>query len=318
MSLLNWSNALSMAGGAAAQVGLEGVKATLEEDKIRLADQLATTREITREARQDARTDKAEARADVRQSKAFEQQGLLQQRGFDHSAELQKAGFGNDKVLLEARQKFDTEQKELDRGLTREQIQANKEIHAADRANSMAVAKMGGSVHVDPEGKVSMIGKDGTVRALVGTDGKPLMSAKDLTPAAKALSDTIKDRLKALDANALLPPEEKAKQEAVLNAQQLQVLTKGIAGLQTSEKAAGKTGFDTTTGEVWKDGVKVGKAKNAQEASTMIHSSAKTSAAKADTEPKKSEPVIGVSGGGYDFMATNPGLINWGKLAAPK
>lgn len=41
MALLNWGNALSQAGKAMATVGLEGVKSTLEQDKVRLAADLA-------------------------------------------------------------------------------------------------------------------------------------------------------------------------------------------------------------------------------------------------------------------------------------
>lgn len=41
MALLNWGNALSQAGKAMATVGLEGVKATMEQDKVRLAADLA-------------------------------------------------------------------------------------------------------------------------------------------------------------------------------------------------------------------------------------------------------------------------------------
>lgn len=48
---LNWSNALSTAGGAAATVGLEGVRATLDQQKIELASRLAEQRQIGAEQR---------------------------------------------------------------------------------------------------------------------------------------------------------------------------------------------------------------------------------------------------------------------------
>lgn len=48
---LNWSNALSAAGGATAAVGLEGVRATLDQQKIELASQLAEKRQIGAEQR---------------------------------------------------------------------------------------------------------------------------------------------------------------------------------------------------------------------------------------------------------------------------
>ena len=51
MALLNWGNALAEAGKSMATMGLEGVKSVLEQDKIRLADQLATEREATSDYR---------------------------------------------------------------------------------------------------------------------------------------------------------------------------------------------------------------------------------------------------------------------------
>jgi hypothetical protein len=51
MALLNWGNALSQAGKAMATVGLEGVKSTLEQDKIRLAADLAEQSTIRAEDR---------------------------------------------------------------------------------------------------------------------------------------------------------------------------------------------------------------------------------------------------------------------------
>lgn len=51
MGVLNWSNALSHAGGAAAQLGLEGVRSTLDQQKIELASRLAEQRQIGAETR---------------------------------------------------------------------------------------------------------------------------------------------------------------------------------------------------------------------------------------------------------------------------
>ena len=53
MALLNWGNALSEAGKSMQTMGLEGVKSVLEQDKIRLVDQLAGKREETRDIRQE-------------------------------------------------------------------------------------------------------------------------------------------------------------------------------------------------------------------------------------------------------------------------
>ena len=51
MALLNWGNALSEAGKSMQTMGLEGVKSVLEQDKIRLADELASKREETSDIR---------------------------------------------------------------------------------------------------------------------------------------------------------------------------------------------------------------------------------------------------------------------------
>jgi len=51
MALLNWGNALSQAGKGMATVGLEGVKATMEQDKIRLAADLAAKEGILSDTR---------------------------------------------------------------------------------------------------------------------------------------------------------------------------------------------------------------------------------------------------------------------------
>ena len=51
MALLNWGNALSQAGKAMATVGLEGVKATMEQDKVRLAADLAAKEGILSDER---------------------------------------------------------------------------------------------------------------------------------------------------------------------------------------------------------------------------------------------------------------------------
>lgn len=61
--MLNWSNAFSQAGTAAAAVGLEGVKASLEQDRIKLADQLAGARELARDNRQKEAQIETEERA---------------------------------------------------------------------------------------------------------------------------------------------------------------------------------------------------------------------------------------------------------------
>jgi hypothetical protein len=63
MGLLNWGNAISEAGKSMQTMGLEGVKSVLEQDKIRLADELASKREEARDIRQEGYKVASEERA---------------------------------------------------------------------------------------------------------------------------------------------------------------------------------------------------------------------------------------------------------------
>lgn len=111
MSLLNWSNALSMAGGAAAQVGLEGVKATLEEDKIKLADQLATTREITRDERQEKYKVAGEERGLI--SRAKERQAVVDET-VANAPRLREVKVADAVAAHKAQLEFDTDPKNVE------------------------------------------------------------------------------------------------------------------------------------------------------------------------------------------------------------
>lgn len=71
MALLNFGNALSQAGKAMATVGLEGVKATLEEDKVRLAAKLAAQEGLASDERKAAAAkEAATAQAEVNEKAA--------------------------------------------------------------------------------------------------------------------------------------------------------------------------------------------------------------------------------------------------------
>jgi len=73
MALLNWGNALSQAGKAMATVGLEGVKATMEQDKVRLAADLAAQEGLLSDTRRaKAATEAATALAGVNKDAATE------------------------------------------------------------------------------------------------------------------------------------------------------------------------------------------------------------------------------------------------------
>jgi hypothetical protein len=54
MALLNWANAFAGLGEAAQKIGSEGFKNELEKDKVRLADELVSKRELESDARRQA------------------------------------------------------------------------------------------------------------------------------------------------------------------------------------------------------------------------------------------------------------------------
>ena len=77
MGMLNWGAAFSKAGDAMASVGLEGVKATLEQDKIRLADELAEGRSVREGERGEARSVREGERGEKRTIAAEQRQPAL-------------------------------------------------------------------------------------------------------------------------------------------------------------------------------------------------------------------------------------------------
>lgn len=180
-----------------------------------------------------------------------------QEAGFGHAETMerqirqpfertqQEARFGNDKTLQDARLAYDRERDSANRTLTREQITSHENISRANNANAMAIAKIGGSVTQDTQGNVLWVGKDGKAQQIMDPSdpNKPLVGFKDLTPAAKAYADVIRDQLKGLDREELAAANsaDKAMQEKIverrakLNADLLNVLTGGIG-------AAGKPG----------------------------------------------------------------------------
>lgn len=117
MGMLNWGGAFSAAGGAVAAVGFEGVKASLEQDKIRLADQLAGTREergdvrregykVAGEGRAEATAVRAEGRGLV--NRAVERQTILGET-LDNAPALRQIQVDDFKAKAQAELAFKTD-----------------------------------------------------------------------------------------------------------------------------------------------------------------------------------------------------------------
>lgn len=181
---------------------------------------------------------------DVRQPFQREQQQAgfahaegMQDRGFEHAESMQGRGFEHAEGMQATQQAFQAEQSELQRNLTREQIASHERVAAGNNAVSLQVAKMGGSVQQDKEGKFFMVGKDGTTKPIMDPNDatKQLSGFKDLSPAAKAYVETIKAQLVDLDRQEIAAAGNQAtltkigERRAALTREQLNVLTVGIA-----------------------------------------------------------------------------------------
>jgi hypothetical protein len=121
-----------------------------------------------------------------------------EQRGYAQDDKKQTALFGHQDKLQAARQKFEGEENEKGRVLSREQIAANKAINEENNKRAREIAMIGGTVQTDNDGNVLWVGKDGTAKPIMNGD-TPLKSHKDLTPAAKAYADVLKAQLVDLD-----------------------------------------------------------------------------------------------------------------------
>lgn len=160
-----------------------------------------------------------------------------EQRGYKHSETLQQQGFTHTEALQAARQKFDTEQHELNRGLTREQMKQAKEIADNNNARALEIAKIGGTVQQDDDGNVLWVNKEGKATPLMNGD-QPVKAYKNLTPAAKAYSDVLKAQLTDLDRMEIQAngdPQQLASiraRRAEYTGQLLNVLTGGIGSVQ--------------------------------------------------------------------------------------
>lgn len=172
MGALNWSNALSTAGGATAQLGLEGVRATLDQQKIKLASDLAEQRTIGAEQRAPGvaaatttATRDAEAGATVRNAP-----GLL-------NVETTRAKALNDEQTRAELERFKAlapvkRQEEIDTAVEKLRALSTPEMLTKERA-----IKLAGHI-VDPV--YALVPQaDGTVIAVNSHDAKDTKVLKD-------------------------------------------------------------------------------------------------------------------------------------------
>ena len=221
MGLLNWGNALSEAGKSMQTMGLEGVKSVLEQDKIRLADELASKRQAVTEAGLDRRSaddiagrlkgiEKQEEGATSREGMRLTSAEKLQANLFTNESKVLGEKFGFDSQLLGLRQTWETGQKALDRTLSREEIAARERIGGASNATALSVAKIGGAVQIDKDGGVYWVNKEGGTAPVMDANDpkKQMMSNKDLTPGAKAYIEALKGQAVVMQNNPTLTSDQ--------------------------------------------------------------------------------------------------------------
>lgn len=177
-----------------------------------------------------------------------------EQRGYSHAETMQGQGFAHAENLQDARQTFETEQNEKNRGVTREQMASHEKISAANNAVALKIANIGGTVQPDKDGNILWIGKDGKAKQIMDPNDpeQPLKSHKDLTPAAKAYSDVLKAQLVDLDRaeiQAAGDPQQMAsikQRRAEYTGTLLNVLTGGIGGAAKPGAAPQPTAQDVS------------------------------------------------------------------------
>lgn len=257
----------------------------------------------------DTRLDKQISAEDTRQTKGFTHAENLQAGGFKHAENLQAGSFEHSESLQRAQQNFQRSENEMQRNMTREQIARSERIAASNRATSMEIAKLGGTVQQDKDGNVIYIGKDGTAKAITDPNtGKPMVGFKDLTPAAKTYAEVIKAQLVDLDKQETGAAGDQAvlgkiaERRADLNNKLLNVLTGGIdQAAAKPASGASKAQWDNATGDVLVDGKKIGTAKTQDEAINIARNAGRAApetAAKpaATSEQPKKEAYVPPAG----------------------
>jgi len=232
MALLNWGNALAEAGKSMQTMGLEGVKSVLEQDKIRLAEDLASKRQAVTEAGLDRRSAaEAASRLSIaslqdtgatgrvviqeegatgRETMRLSSAEKLQASSFTNESKILKEKYGFDTDLLGLRQTLETGQKALDRTLSRDEIAARVRIGAASNATALSVAKIGGVIQTDKEGGMYWVNKEGGTAPVMDANDpkKQMMSNKDLTPGAKAYIEALKGQAIVMQNNPMLTSDQ--------------------------------------------------------------------------------------------------------------
>jgi hypothetical protein len=268
MGLLNWGNALSEAGKSMQTMGLEGVKSVLEQDKIRLADELAGKRQAVTEAGLDRRSaaeiagrlagiEQQETGATGRVNLQLNSAEKLQANSFTNDSRVLGEKFGFDKQLLGLRQTWEEGQKALDRTLSREEIAARERIGGASNATALSVAKIGGAVQIDKEGGVYWVNKEGGTAPVMDANDpkKQMMSNKDLTPGAKAYIEALKGQAVVMQNNPMLTSDQPTLDKLfAINAEILRVSIGGTGAAKGIETTTpGNTGSPTPGATTPKD-----------------------------------------------------------------
>ena len=271
MALLNWGNALAEAGKSMQTMGLEGVKSVLEQDKIRLADEMAGKRQAVTEAGLDRRSaEEAASRLSIAslQDKGATSRVVIQEEGatgrtnlqltsaeklqanaFTNESKVLGEKFGFDSQLLGLRQTWETSQKALARTLSREELAARVGIGAASNATALSVAKIGGAIQIDKEGGVYWINKEGGTAPVMdpADPTKQIMSNKDLTPGAKAYIEALKGQAVVMQNNPMLTSDQPTLDKLfAINAEILRVSVGGTGAAKgTDIGTPGNTGTPT-------------------------------------------------------------------------
>lgn len=332
MSLLNWSNAFSKAGGALADVGLEGVKAGLEQDKIRLADELAEGRSVREGARAEERQVRTEERniknipliaganADaavanapklreirVADAMAAKQAEIDVETNPDNVEARSKAKVLSDKIVATgAAETTATLMKDPAylKNIRDLALAQNPEKAAQISASLSAVALNNFKLETEksvkaartelanadtPEKKASAKQKiEGLEWSVSGDRARQTADASMLNSIEKAIKDARAAAAAPGASDAIVKSETETATRLQATYESLLKQSMKDRGIEAPKAGdAPKTGYDTTTKEVWKNGEVIGIADSVEDARA-----GKIKPAKGST-PAKSAPTVG-------------------------
>lgn len=328
-------NGLAAAGGSLSDLGRDWGRSLLEQDKIKLADQLASAREATGDYRRADLLKDAEGRAEQRQiAEEGRRPGVAAAVATATADATAQATIRNAPGLLNVET---TRAKELAAIEIQRQVDAFEKLAPLRRQEAIdtelgklkalstpealkatrAIAQAGHIV--DPQ--YSLVPQaDGTVtavnlrnpsdsRVVKDADGKPIVRKdSEEMKAAVSVINLANTELKIAEAaykvdSQSMEPGAKEKAEVVWRDAQRrarEIAAPAYAVLFDKAKIpgvkndagepAGKTGWDPASGDVFKDGKKIGTAKSAVEANTMVH---RPTAAPVATKPQSAELPAG-------------------------